>query len=230
MDCGRKQGCNLLPIFFNKFINDLAVDIKNANKGIKIEDAVRILFFANDIILIAEGEEDLQHNFDILNDWCERWKMQVNASKTKVVHFWNPSVPKTQYNFTVAKRHYKKYKYLGLWLTEFLYGQGNIKNCTPSSVPFNCQIKSTQHGGMPYRVFTYLYNELVLPIIQYGAAVWCQNEFSCITAVYNRACGFYLGVGRRTLNAAISGSYGVDAPMTSPMRLYYQSRVQTMDG
>jgi hypothetical protein len=52
---------------FNIYINDLALLLKNSNKGIPInEDNVAILLlYADDIVLIAENEENLQFMLDL---------------------------------------------------------------------------------------------------------------------------------------------------------------------
>ena len=51
-----------------------------------------------------------------------------------------------------------------------------------------------------------------MSIIRYGAAVWGDKEFSCINAVHNRMCRYYLGVNKFTPNAAIQGDMGVRVP------------------
>ena len=63
-------------------------------------------------------------------------------------------------------------------------------------------------GGFTYDVYTKLYNSLVWPVIGYGRAVWGLKSFSCINAVHNRAMRLYLGVGRYTSNAAVTGDMG----------------------
>ena len=50
------------------------------------------------------------------------------------------------------------------------------------------------------------------PIIDYGASVWGQTEHSCINAVHNRACRFFLGVGRYTPNLAVQADMGWTSP------------------
>ena len=45
------------------------------------------LLYADDVALISESEADMQKMLDFTNDWCERWKMNINMSKTKVIHF-----------------------------------------------------------------------------------------------------------------------------------------------
>ena len=63
-------------------------------------------------------------------------------------------------------------------------------------------------GGMPYDVFTKLYNSCVWPVITYGAAIWDFRSFSCINAIHNRAMRFYLGVGKYTPTVAVAGDMG----------------------
>ena len=65
-------------------------------------------------------------------------------------------------------------------------------------------------GGMSYDVFSKLYDTLVWPVISYGAAIWGSKSFSCINAVQNRAMRFFLGVGKYTSTAAVSGDMGWD--------------------
>ena len=57
---------------------------------------------------------------------------------------------------------------------------------------------------IPYDCFTKLYDALVLSIITYGSAIWGFKEYNCIN-VHNRACRYFLGVGKYTPNAAVHG-------------------------
>ncbi len=98
--CGLRQGCSLSPLSFNLFINDLAVCIKALGKGVNINnELVSILMYADDIVLIAENEGDLQGMLDLLHHWCNINNMTVNCSKSNIVHFRQPSVCKTVFQF-----------------------------------------------------------------------------------------------------------------------------------
>ena len=46
-----------------------------------------MLVYADDIVLLAENEEELQQLLHELNLWCENNKLEVNASKSEVIHF-----------------------------------------------------------------------------------------------------------------------------------------------
>ena len=68
-------------------------------------------------------------------------------------------------------------------------------------------------GGMPFQVYTKLYDSMVWPIISYGAAIWGTKEYFAINAVQHRACRFFLGVGKYTPNAAVTGDMGWIPPI-----------------
>ena len=39
------------------------------------------------MVIFSESAEGLQKGFDVLADYCNRWKVKVNTNKTKVVIF-----------------------------------------------------------------------------------------------------------------------------------------------
>ena len=42
-----------------------------------------MLLYADDIVIFANNAEELQLGFNLLSDYCTRWKRKVNVSKTK---------------------------------------------------------------------------------------------------------------------------------------------------
>ena len=46
-----------------------------------------LLLYADDIILFAQSSEELQNNLDTVFEYCQRYKLSVNTSKTKVMVF-----------------------------------------------------------------------------------------------------------------------------------------------
>jgi hypothetical protein len=66
--------------------------------------------------------------------------------------------------------------------------------------------------GLPYEVFTHLYDSTVWPTISYGSAIWGYRSYSCVNAVQFRAMRFFFGVGRYTPNVAVSGEMGWISP------------------
>ena len=219
---GLKQGCPLSPTLFNLFINDCVRRINDLHKGIRLDDVnsteLSMLLYADDVVLLSDNEGNLQNMLDSLSEWCGTWNFRLNGAKSKVVHFRNPSAPGTEHVFTcgdVSLEVTDKYKYLRLWLTEhldYLLMTREIANSAHRALAVLIA-KSKINGGMPFRIFSKLYNSLVMPIITYGAAVWGFKEYSSINAVQNRASRFFLGLGKSTPNAALHGEIGWNLPL-----------------
>ena len=77
--------------------------------------------FADDIAIMAETEEDLQCMLSTLHTWCESWRLHINTSKTKTVHFRHKSQLRTSFNFKCGPSELEvvpSYKYLGVWLDD----------------------------------------------------------------------------------------------------------------
>ena len=176
------------------------------------------LLFADDLLLICENEHDSQTLLDILSQWCRVNKMTINSSKTKVMHFRPNSIPRTQFKFICGSSDIEcvsEYRYLGLVLNETLDYSVTAKYVAQSATRALGLVisKAKAAGGLPYDVYTKLYDTLVWPIIDYGSSIWGTTEYACINAVQNRACRFFLGVGRYTPNAAVNGDMGWSPPV-----------------
>ena len=94
VNIGLRQGCALTPSFFKLFINDFAVSVKALGEGIDVgNEKVCILMYADDIVLLADNEIDLQLMLDNLSSFCLANRMLINPSKSQKVHFRQRTVP-----------------------------------------------------------------------------------------------------------------------------------------
>jgi hypothetical protein len=57
---------------------------------------VSIMCYANEIVLIAGREQDIQCLLDNYKagEWCQSCKMCVNEGNTEIIHFWTASSQK----------------------------------------------------------------------------------------------------------------------------------------
>ena len=77
---------SLSPFLFSMYINDLEDEL--CTKGFKEIDITLkkmfLLMYAVDIIIMAETPEDLQLGLNILEQYCNKWKLKLNKTKTIV--------------------------------------------------------------------------------------------------------------------------------------------------
>lgn len=71
------------------YLNDLEEElITNGIRGIDTGVLnIYLLLYADDIILFGKTPEDLQNTLNVLKDYCQRWKLTVNITKTKIMIF-----------------------------------------------------------------------------------------------------------------------------------------------
>ena len=83
IETGVRQGDNMAPTLFAIFINDLTADINSLHCGVKLGENtdVSILLYADDIVLIADSERNLQQQLSKLHEWSSKWLLKVNSDK-----------------------------------------------------------------------------------------------------------------------------------------------------
>ena len=117
-DLGVRQGECLSPILFSMFLND--IEEQFILKGL---DGVDIGIIKPFVLLHADDQESaegLQKGFDVLADYCNRWKVKVNTNKTKVVIFSKGGILPRNLEFTFEGKDIqivRIFSYLGIVLT-----------------------------------------------------------------------------------------------------------------
>ena len=211
-DCpiGVKQGDCLSPTLFAIYINDLALEIKSSNIGLKIDNnlLVNILLYADDIVLLAENENDLQSLLFLVQNWCKKWRLEVNLSKTNILHVRNSRKIQSKFVFLFNNRpvtYCKHYSYLGITLNEFL------------DFKFTCQVqadsagralssiitKMIKNGGFPYNIYSLLYETCVTSISDYGGEIFGYNEQASNLNLHLRAIRAFIGVPKNATKPGI---------------------------
>ena len=84
---GVKQGCNMSPILFNRFIKDIneVFDVRFCHPVTLSNIKLSNLLYADELILISETRTGLQLFLDNLQAYYQKWNLTVNNKKTKVM-------------------------------------------------------------------------------------------------------------------------------------------------
>ena len=212
---GVKQGDNLSPTLFSLFINDFVLELKNLRCGVKFDenDMLSILLYADDIVLSAESEHDLQEMLNCLYNWCHRWRLVVNESKTQIMHMRPPRYQRTQHSFKFGDKNLEivqSYKYLGICINEHLEYKHTAAMLAEAGSRALGALRNKIYNLKDIMIgaFTTLFNAGITPILDYCAGVWGMGNFKCIEDVQLKAARYYLGVHKFCPLLAIEGEIG----------------------
>jgi len=102
---GVRQGENLSPLLFAVYLNDFECHLSYRYKGLDLLSSevsrmlsdndvevflrLYVLLYADDTVVLAENETDLQLALSALYDYCDMWHLELNTSKTKIVIFFS---------------------------------------------------------------------------------------------------------------------------------------------
>ncbi|KAI4878108.1 hypothetical protein NFI96_003458 [Prochilodus magdalenae] len=80
---GVRQGCSLGPALFNICINELAEQLdRSAAPGLVLYGTeVRVLLYADDLVLLSPTQQGLQQMLDQLQTHCQTRALAVNQTK-----------------------------------------------------------------------------------------------------------------------------------------------------
>ena len=171
---GVPQGSILGPILFLIFINDLPLEVLS-----------RLSLFADDSKLFSRiinnrnkkvkygdnGSKMLQKDLDTVLEWANKWKMEFNVDKCKIMHLGN-SNPKNSYNMggrTLEET--SEERDLGVLIDNKLDFGKHIKTIVGKANKVLGMIRvSFECINIP--MMYNLYTSLVRPLLEYCVQVW----------------------------------------------------------
>ena len=88
---GVRQGCNLSPLLFSLYANDLESYLScNPSGYCQLNNyKLHLLKFADDIVLLANSREGLQNSINRLEEFCDGWDLSINIEKPKYLFLTN---------------------------------------------------------------------------------------------------------------------------------------------
>ena len=202
---GVRQGENLSPILFamliNEFKNNLSTQYNGVhlnqlyNTDIELQLKLFTLLYADDTIVLAETERELQSALDAVHEYCNNMHLTVNTQKTKVMIFSRGKV-----------RKYQNFMFGGSILDvtyEYVYLGVNFNNNTSF-------IKAIER------------HRVVLPVVLYASEIYGHSD-SCIKKLEIFQRSLYkntLKLSKSTPSVMIYGETG-----TTPLHITIEKRM-----
>ena len=134
-----------------------------------------VLLYADDTIIFAESPTKLQLGLTKMKEYCDLWKLKLNAHKSKIVIFSRGKVRKFP-NFTLGEDTIEvvsNMQYLGLNLN-----YNNRMNIAQKDLydralrAMFALLKKCKNLNLPLDVVLDLFDKTVIPILTYGCEIW----------------------------------------------------------
>lgn len=226
---GVRQGENLSPVLFSLFLNDLTMFMSTRFEGLETlsrstfdmlsnEDVdvylrIFILLYADDTVILAESQVELQNALYAMYDYCNLWGLKVNAAKTKVVIFSKCKINKNRFEFfydNVKLDIVDDFSYLG---AQFKFN-GNFSKTKKHLVDqarkaMFAVVTKSRKLNLPFSLQLHLFDSLVTPILLYGSEVWAFENLNIIQSFQLKFCKFILTLKSPTPNCMIFGELGI---------------------
>ena len=183
---GVPQGSVLGPLLFVIFINDLDDTVSQLTTILKK--------FADDTKLgkkvsTDEDRQELQDALDKLCEWADKWGMEFNVSKCKVMHMGhnNPAFSYTMKGHQLEKT--REEKDIGVTISDNMKPSAQCARAARTAQTVLGQITRAFH----YRdrhIFIRLYKQYVRPHLEFSTQAWSpwtEADKTCLEKVQQRA-------------------------------------------
>ncbi|XP_060517971.1 uncharacterized protein LOC132696860 [Cylas formicarius] len=192
IDIGRgvRQGESISPKLFTLALEDMFKNIGWETKGIKINgEYLSHLRFADDIVLFADNQQDLQDMLLELDQNSKKIGLKMNIGKTK--YMTNDNITQeTRIEIDNKKiEHTESYVYLG---QKIEVSKNNLKAELPRRISLAWtafgRLREVFCSGLPNTLKAQIFDQYVLPTLTYGTETWAINkEIICKLQTTQRA-------------------------------------------
>ena len=194
------------------------------------EHKINALMYADDLIILSETKEGLQKQIDKLEIFCNKWRLQINEKKTKIMVFnrGNKLINSNFHTSKVKLENVKTFKYLGFTIS--------AKNCSFLPTIEDLSIKANRVvyalnnkiklSKLPTKLALKLFNTLISPILLYGSEVWgpfIDHDFvewdkTKLEQVHTQFIKRILGCNFKTSNIMSRGEVGQRPLLTDVLK------------
>lgn len=224
VELGVKQGCILSPLLFSLYVNDLADILPN---GVNVADTIiKILLYADDIVLLADSQAELQQMIDALYSYCSTWCLKVNLDKSKIIVFRSGSRISTNLNWQYGDDNIEivnSYKYLGVDITYNLSFKKHLNNkLAASKLAINSTwSKYINHPKISKDNKLKIFHAASRSIMLYSAQVWGYQKYDEVEKLFRFFIKKMLYLPSTTPNYMLYLETGLNSLYISTLRLHF---------
>jgi len=202
---GVRQGCLLSPLLFNVLMADLEEELGKVRwGGIRLGgEVIFSLAYADDVVMLAEREDDMRSMIERLEGYLERKKLVLNVDKTKVMRFRKGKGRMEKREWWWKRKRIeevKEFRYLGYVFQKNSGQETQIRDRIKRAATVLGQVwgigKRRYESDWGRRLW--LFDRLVWTVLEYGVEVWGWKEREGMEKIEERYLRWMLDVDRRT--------------------------------
>jgi hypothetical protein len=135
--------------------------------------------YADDIVIFSESKDGLQQSLNKLNQYCQKWALQVNASKTKAMVI-NGKEKGAQFSFGADNIEVvSAFKYLGIEFSDNGDMKVAKKDLSKRALKAYFSLtRSLDQNSVKPDVMLHLFDHLIKPVLSYGCEIWGPLNFA----------------------------------------------------
>ena len=176
VNAGVKQGCIMSPCLFNLVMTDLEQTLQCA-QGVQVgERTVHGLFYADDIVLMANSEQDLLLMLSKSDSFAKKWGLSFNDRKSQVMIIGKRISNKLWPMGNMSLSETNTYKYLGVIITSTLKDNVHItSHLADKAKKMQSHLRYTLAHHMDIKRVQFgctLWEKALLPSLSHAAGIW----------------------------------------------------------
>lgn len=221
---GVKQGCLLSPVLFSLYLNDLHDLLPG---GVEVAGTtVKLLMYADDIVLLSTSPDVLQKMIDALYSYCKKWGLKVNLAKSKILIFREGPRFSKLLGWTLGEEKIEivnEYKYLGVILTYnlSLLKHLDLKLATAKNAINATWISYINNPKISILNKLKIFNAAARSIMFYSVQIWGFKQYDQVEKLFRFFIKKLLFLPRNTPNYMLHLETGLKTQFVETLRLHF---------
>ena len=169
--------------------------------------------YVHDIVLLEDNVLELHKKIRVLEEFCEKWGMEINLTKTNVIVVRNGEVMSKSEKFFYRGGKVKTityYRYLGLtFSSRNFWSKALLTLAAQAEIALSNVKRMIWKLGHPNPEVAFkIFDGSITPILCYGAELWGSEPRHQIEQVHIGFGKFTLGLGQSAHLSAALGECG----------------------
>ena len=169
-----------------------------------------VLMYADDTILMSDSSHGLQKALNVLSVYCQKWMLEVNVEKTKVMIFHKKKQRGVFYFNGNVLEVVDSFRYLGVEFSRTgNFAKGKKYSFDKAQRALFALLQNARKKNLPTDIVLDLYKKMVVPVMLYGCEIWGYEKLDILEKLHLKSLKYILHLNRSTMSAQVFGESGL---------------------